>query len=223
MKLSNKEFKNDPLFAALNKFAESPQNEVHMPLAIKLAFRSSRRKARVRKYSFRGGLSALIVVLAVPALANANALPAPVKQFVQKVEHAALEPIKNLVNKNENPQDQIDNVQSSEESAEELPVSNELKIEDKAAKEVVKVESKNSKEVAKNESKNSKEVEKEASKNQKESSKLEAKDLEKTKKQVEDSTKENVKSDKEVAKENKKTEKKESTKDLVQSEKEKRN
>ena len=206
--MNDNEFKNDPLFAALNKFAEAPDKESVMPLALKMAFKEGRRKARVRKYSFRSALSALLLALTLPALASANVLPAPVKEFVQKVQHAAIAPVKNLINNNEDTQDQSDEVQGSDDSVEEFPVDKEAKAEIKAAKEE-----------AKDEAKAIKEAEKEASKSAKETAKEESQVIKETQKQEAEVAKESAKAEKEAAKESAKTDK-ESAKEQAKSEKE---
>ena len=206
--MKDNEFKNDPLFAALNKFAEAPDKESAMPLAIKIAFKEGRRKARVRKYSFRSAISALLLALTLPALASANVLPAPVKEFVQKVQHAAITPVKNLINNNEGIQNQSDDVQGKDDSAKEFPVDKEAKAEIKIAKEE-----------AKDEAKAIKEAEKEALKSAKEAAKEEAQVIKEAQKQEAEAAKESAKAEKEAAKESAKTEK-EVVKDLAKAEKE---
>ena len=206
--MNDNEFKNDPLFAALNKFAGSKNEESVLPPAIKDAFVGGRKKARIRKYSFRSAFSALVLAITLPALASANVLPAPVKEFVQKVQHAAIAPVKNLINNNEDTQNQSDEVQGSDDSVEEFPVDKEAKAEIKAAKEE-----------AKDEAKAIKEAEKEASKSAKETAKEESQVIKETQKQEAEVAKESAKAEKEAAKESAKTEK-ESAKDLAKSEKE---
>ena len=91
------EFENDPIFSSLKTFAAAPV-DVEMSLQIKEAFVNGRKQLRIRKYGFRGLLGVLTISIALPALAAANVLPAPVKHFVENVQHVATTSVKHLVN-----------------------------------------------------------------------------------------------------------------------------
>lgn len=205
--MKDNEFKNDPLFAALNKFAGAHQDESTLPLAIKEAYASGRKKARIRKYSLRSAFSALVLAITLPALASANVLPAPVKEFVQKVQHAAIAPVKNLISNN-SAQVQSDEIKGDDNSEEEFPVDDAVQSDIKAAKEE-----------AKDEAKAIKQSEKDASKSAKEAAKEQSKFLKEEEKQAAEAAKESAKTEKEIAKENAKTEK-EVAKDSAKAEKE---
>ena len=144
--MDDKNFNTDPLFNSLRNFAAKDSLKSEMPNEVLEAYRIGNKKQDFRKYTLRTFIGLLLLALTMPALANANVLPQPMKEFVQSVQKAAISPVKQLLNINQQinepgvgeqgqPEEKVSGLDKKDEQLAKKEAKQEDKALDKALKE----------------------------------------------------------------------------------------
>ena len=91
---NDKDFANDPIFKDLRKFAQKQTGPETMPAELFEAFRNANSTKVRSKWIGRSVIGLLFIGVALPSLAAAHVLPAPVSNVVNRVVHVVAAPIR---------------------------------------------------------------------------------------------------------------------------------
>lgn len=91
---NDKDFANDPLFRDLRKFASKQTGPETMPAELFAAFRDAKATKVRSKWIGRSVIGVLFASVALPSLAAAHVLPAPVENIIHRVVHVVSAPVR---------------------------------------------------------------------------------------------------------------------------------